>query len=210
MGMESFDKEEEQLFQSQAIEQERGLLRKFAGKAKNAASVLALVSALSAAPGMTTEAYGQQVPQTKTEQVIQNKINEANLTESSTWSRDLLNQVKDDLNKVKTDEDAQWLAAEITKVYSEWYLPTKGTLKEGPYGIKKREYSEDDKKLLAQNATEARKILQNLNMQHPIKGFERIDWQFGDMIKKIKNSMTYSSQRQEEISNHADDILENH
>ncbi len=59
-----------------ALEEEKGVLRKFQGKAKKIAGVLMLMSALSAAPGLVNEAYAEQKQSTKVEHVEKKEIKE--------------------------------------------------------------------------------------------------------------------------------------
>ena len=62
--------EKAELKPEQAIAQERSVLERFKGKAKQVASVLLFVSALSVGPGMVSEAYAQGTKlTTRTEQV---------------------------------------------------------------------------------------------------------------------------------------------
>jgi len=191
--------EQAELKPEQAIAQERSVLERFKGKAKQVAVVLLFVSALSAGPGMVGEAYAQETkPTTRTEQVQkqekqEEKINEANLTESSKWSRGVVESARADMKKIKTAEDAEWLVrTHFNQLVSEYYMPTKGNLKEGPYGIKTRDYTEDDSKLLLRNAQEMKKVMQELNTKFGIEAFDKRIEQVDDMIKKLERQKKFN------------------
>jgi len=207
--------EKAELKPEQAIAQERSVLERFKGKAKQVAGVLLLVSALSAAPGMVGEAYTQEIkPTIHTEQAQkqekqEEKINEANLTESSKWSRGVVESARADMKKIKTAKDAEWLVRTyFNQLVSEYYMPTKGNLKEGPYGIKTRDYTEDDLKLLLRNTQEMKKIIQELNTKFGIKAFNKRIEQLDDMIKKLERQSSYSGQKQKEALERMEKLLQ--
>jgi len=207
--------EEPELKPEQALTQERSVLERFKGKAKQVAGVLLFVSALSAGPGMVSEAYAQETkPTTRTEQVQkqekqEEKINEANLTESSKWSRSVVESARADMKKIKTAEDAEWLVrTHFNQLVSEYYMPTKGNLKEGPYGIKTRDYTEDDSKLLLRNAQEMKKVMQELNTKFGIEAFDKRIEQVDDMIKKLEQRSSYSGQKQKEALERMEKLLQ--
>ena len=207
--------EQAELKPEQAIAQERSVLERFKGKAKQVAGVLLFVSALSAGPGMVGEAYAQETkPTTRTEQVQkqerqEEKINEANLTESSKWSRGVVESARADMKKIKTAEDAEWLVrTHFNQLVSEYYMPTKGNLKEGLYGIKTRDYTEDDSKLLLRNAQEMKKVMQELNTKFGIEAFDKRMEQVDDMIKKLERQSSYSGQKQKEALERMEKLLQ--
>jgi len=252
--------------------QERGVLKRFKGKAKEVAGVLLFVSALSVAPGMVSEAYTQETKQnTRTEQAQkqiegqknihvgggrivdvetgriisvegdkgvgvektknettpitkqekikeqtlttqkkqEEKINKANLTESSRWSQSVIESTRADMKKIKTAEDAEWLVRTyFNQLVSEYYMPTKGNLKEGPYGIKMRNYTEDDSGLLLRNAQEMKKIIQELNAKFGIEAYEKRIEQIDDMIMKLERQSSYSGQKQKEALERMEKLLQ--
>ncbi|MEK7669133.1 MAG: hypothetical protein AAB350_00880 [Patescibacteria group bacterium] len=207
--------EEPELKPEQALTQERSVLERFKGKAKQVAGVLLFVSALSAGPGMVSEAYAQETkPATRTEQVQkqekqEEKINETNLTESSKWSRSVVESARADMKKIKTAEDAEWLIrTHFNQLVSEYYMPTKGNLKEGPYGIKTRDYTEDDSKLLLRNAQEMKKVIQELNTKFGIEALDKRMEQVDDMIKKLERQSSYSGQKQKEALERMEKLLQ--
>ncbi len=235
------------------LTQERGVLQRFKGRAKQVAGALLFVSALSVAPGMASELYTQETkrnikieqaqkqtegrktidvgggrivdvetgriisvegnkgvevkkdeaPIKKQTAIIQEKreekINKANLTESSRWSQGFIESAHADMKKIKTAEDAEWLVRTyFNQFVSEYYMPTKGNLKEGPYGIKIRNYTEDDSKLLLRNAQEMKRIIQDLNAKFGIQAYEKRIEQIDDMIIKLERQSSYSGQKQKE------------
>lgn len=207
--------QEAELKPEKALAHERGVLERFKGKAKQVAGVLLFVSALSAGPGMVSEAYAQETkPATRTEQVQkqekqEEKINEANLTESSKWSQGVVESARADMKKIKTAEDAEWLVrTHFNQLVSEYYMPTKGNLKEGPYGIKTRDYTEDDSGLLLRNAQEMKKIMQELNTKFGIEAFDKRMEQVDDMIKKLERQSSYSGQKQKEALERMEKLLQ--
>lgn len=206
---------EAKLEPEQAFARERSVLERFKGKAKQVAGVLLFVSALSAGPGMVSEVYAQETkPTTWTEQVQkqekqEEKINEANLTESSKWSRSVVESARADIKKIKTAEDAEWLVrTHFNQFVSEYYMPTKGNLEEGPYGIKTRVYTEDDSKLLLQNAQEMKEIIQELNTKFGLEAFPKQMKQVNDMIKKLERQSSYSGQKQKEALERMEKLLQ--
>lgn len=197
-----------------ALTQEESIFNKFHGKAKKIANVMILMTALSAAPGFTQEAYAQEkgrqpVKQEQVQQKEEDKINEAKLTGSSTWARGITESARADLKKIKTAEDAEWLIrSHFNQLVSEYYLPTKGNLKEGPYGIKTREYSEDDTKLLLQSAKEMKQLLQDLNTKYGIEAYDKRQEQIDDMIKKLERQSSNSFQKQKEVLDRFEKMLQ--
>jgi hypothetical protein len=87
-------------------------------------------------------------------------------------------------------------------------MPTKGNLKEGPYGIKTRDYTEDDLKLLLRNTQEMKKIIQELNTKFGIKAFNKRIEQIDDMIKKLERQSSYSGQKQKEALESVEKLLQ--
>jgi hypothetical protein len=190
----------------QALTKERSVLERFKGKAKQVAVVLLFVSALSAGPGMVREAHAQETEQQEKQE---EKINEANLTESSKWSRGVVESARADIKKIKTAEDAEWLArTHFNQFVSEYYMPTKGDLKEGPYGIKTRDYTEDDSKFLLRNAQEMKRIMQELNTKFGIEAFDKRMEQVDGMIKKLERQSSYSGRKQKEALERMEKLLQ--
>lgn len=209
--MKSFESpsasEQEKLQPERAVAQERGVLDRFRGKAKEIAGVMMMLSALSVMPGIPTEAYAEKRKQpTQAGQIQKNKeqhVNEAKLTASSTWAGAIMESMRADMGKIKTAEDADWLMrSHFRKFISEYYFPTEGNVKEGAYGVKVRHYSPEDAQFVLKNAQEMKQMLQDLNMRYGMdielygKRLERID----DMIGKLERKSSYSYQkRQEEL-----------
>jgi hypothetical protein len=214
--------ETEGLEPAEAIKNEQSILEKFRGKARQIVKVLTFVSALSVSSGMVNEVYAQQTKhagrseQVKKQEKTKEKINEANLTGSSTWSRGTVEAARADEKKIEqADEteaqkvkDAQWLVkTHFNQFVSEYYMPTNGDLKEGPYGIKMREYSEDDLRLLLQEAREMKSFLQELNAKYPLEAFDKRMEQIDDMIKKLEGRSSYSGQKQKEALDKMEQLL---
>jgi len=201
-----------------ALREEKSILERFRGKeGRDIAKVMIFVSALSAGAGIVKEAYAQETqPLTKIEQVKQEKqkeqkieINEANLTASSMWSGNIIESARNDMDKIKTAEDAEWLVRSyFNQFVSEYYMPTKGNLKEGPYGIKMRDYSEDDSKFLLQNAREMKELLQELNEKFGIEAYEKRIEQIDDMITKLEKQSSYAGQKQKEVLERLEKMLQ--
>jgi hypothetical protein len=214
-GMRESSTEKAELKPEQAIAQERSVLERFKGKAKQVAGVLLFVSALSIAPGVVGEAYAQenkradQIKQVQKQEKQEEKINEAGLTESSKWSREIIESARTDMKKIKTTEDAEWLVrTHFNQFVSEYYMPTIGNLKDGPYGIKTRDYTEDDSKLLLRNAQEIKKIMQGVNAKFGIEAFDKRMEQIDDMINKLKRQSSYSGQKQKEALERMEELLQ--
>lgn len=195
--------QEAELKPEQALAQERGVLERFKGKAKQVVGVLLFVSALSAGSGLVSETYAQEAePATQIEQAQKQeergeKINEANLTESSKWARDIINSAQAEMEKIETAEDAEWLLRTyFNQFVYEYYMPTKGNLKEGSYGLATRDYTEDDIKLLFKSALDMKGIVHNLNYKFKIKAFDKRMEQIDDVIIKLGKKSFYSGQKQ--------------
>ncbi len=206
-----------------ALQEEESILGRFRGKAKTAARVMVVISLLSIGLGIVkeTHAHAQEAqPLTKSEEVEQEKqeeekeeekieINEANLTASSMWSGNIIESARNDMDKIKTAEDAEWLVRSyFNQFVSEYYMPTKGNLKEGPYGIKMRDYSEDDSKFLLQNAQEMKELLQELNEKFGIEAYEKRMEQIDDMITKLERQSSYVGQKQKEVLERLEKMLQ--
>lgn len=196
----------DELKPEKVLAQERSVLERFKGRAKQVANVFLFVSALSAGPGVASETYAQETkPTARTEEVQkqekqEEKINEDNLTESSKWSQGVIESARADIKKIKNAEDANWLVrTHLNQLVSEYYIPTKGNLKEGSYGRKTRDYTEDDSKLLLRNAQEMKEIIQELNTKFGIQGYEKQIEQVDIMIKRLERQSSYSGQKQKEM-----------
>jgi hypothetical protein len=177
---------------NQALDREKTLLERFSGKAKKIARVMALVSALSAVPVVTQEAYAQENKDaTKVEKVEkeqEEKIDMSKVTEASKWSKDMLEQAKSDLNEIKTADDADYLARDIFKIYAEYYL-----------GIKTKEYTNDDRRFVLQNVKGAVKLLGDLNKKFPVHGYEHMVDCFSDVVKHLNYSLSYAGKKDREM-----------
>lgn len=154
-----------------------------------------------------------QPPVIKQKQEVQkeqkNKINEAKLTASSAWARDIIKNTYIDLKKIKTTKDAEWfIRSYINQFVSEYYLPTKGNLKEGVYGIKIREYSQDDIKLLLKITKEMKQILENLNKKYNINTYNKYQDQINNIIENLELQSSFSFQKQKEILDQVDKIFQ--
>jgi len=203
------------------LQEEKSILERFRGKtAREVAKVMIFVSVLSAGSGIVKETYAQKAQSpTKIEEAKQEKqekqeeqkieINEANLTASSIWSGHIIESARNDMDKIKTAEDAEWLVRSyFNKFVSEYYMPTKGNLKEGPYGIKMRDYSEDDSKFLLQNAQEMKELLQELNEKFGIEAYKKRIEQIDDMIMKLEKQSSYAGQKQKEVLGRLENMLQ--
>jgi len=215
MNMKSFENkpkirqnnEETWLKSAEALEEERGILGRFKGKAKSVANLMLLVSALSVAPGVVNEAYAQAGnPTNKTEQVqapskqAVEKIDESKLTESGKWARNIVEAAKKDLSKIKTAEDANWLIRDyFGQFVFEYYMPTKGQVEEGAYGTKSRVASGADLELILQEAKEMKTIIDYLNKKFGIEAYGNRSSQINDVILKATNRASYAGQKQSEI-----------
>ncbi|MFH1838090.1 MAG: hypothetical protein ABH808_01165 [Candidatus Kuenenbacteria bacterium] len=142
-----------------------------------------------------------QIKQVEEQQKKQEeKINKANLTESSKWSLSIIKFAREDIKKIKTAEDAEQLIhTYFNQFVSEYYIPTKGDLKEGSYGIITRDYTEDDSKLLLQKAQEMKNIIQELSIKFGIKAFEKRTEQINDIIKKLEWRLSDAGKKEVEI-----------
>lgn len=167
----------------------------FAKRARDAAKIMLFASALSTGPGLVQDSNAQNLERnTKIEDTTKN------ITESGSWSQVALDKIKKDLKMIKTEEDANWLANDISGIFREFYFPSKGVLEDNKVidGLKKRIYTQEDRLLYLQNAKEAKEILIELNGRFKINGFEKIVDQADDMLKKLEVSTSYSAQRERE------------
>ena len=206
--------ESNELNPQNAIVQEKSIFERFTGLPKEVAKVLILVSALSAAPALASERspeHGKQTTASETgEKKSGGEINEANLTSSSLWSQEIMNSARADLSKIKTAEDAKWfMKSRFKQLVSEFDFPTQGNIKEGVYGVKTREYSEDDLKLLLKNATEMKQLLQDLHARFGIENFDKYLERIDRMISETERRSSYSSQRQNDIFDRYDEYKAN-
>lgn len=189
-----------------ALAKERGIFERFSGKAKKIGNVMLLVSVLAMTSGVASKvnAQEQKGSDTKTEQVQKDqeeKIDESKLTESSKLFRGIVKSAKVDMGKIKTQEDANWLIrTHFGHFVSEYYMPTEGNVKEGAYGTKTRDYSEEDLKLVLQEAKEMKKIFEDLNVKFKVEAFSSRMEQIDDLIKKVENRSSYSGQKQKALS----------
>jgi cell division protein FtsL len=210
-SLKAFDSEK-------ALEKERGILERFGGKAKHIARVMLVVSVLTSGPLLARKAYAEEgQARSKTEEVEHEKqnleIDKAKLTESSQWSGGIVESARKDLVKIKTADDAEWLVRSyFNKFVSEYYLPTKGDLKEGPYGIKSRQYTLDDLKFLLKNARELKKILRGLNEKFGITAYQNRMEQINDIIYKTEGQLeeqsSYAGQKEKESLEQLEKYLE--
>lgn len=189
----------------QALAQEKTGLERFSGMSKKVARVMLLVSALSVAPGVVSQANAQETkaPGAKIEQVQKNqeeKIDESKLTESSKWSKSIIESARADMAKIKTQEDANWLIrSHFGPFVSEYYMPTKGDIKEGAYGTKTRDYTQEDSRFLLQGAKEMKKIVEELNTKFKVEAYsDRIE-QIDKLITHLESKSSYAGQKQSEL-----------
>lgn len=207
MSHESFNLPEEPLLNNDTEEKEPAkpepkksnwFKRVFAVGSAVAATSLGNMEA-KADDGRGADNYKGQQPNIEMVESV-NEINPANLTESSKWSSDIMRSVQEDLKKVRTAEDADFLLqTHFNAFVSEYYFPTKGNLKEGPYGTKAREYTPDDFKLLIRNIQEIKRTIEALNVKFGIKAFDERVGQANDMLEKIKDKSSYAGQKKKEI-----------
>lgn len=167
------------------------------------------VAAFTAMTAGTQEASAQDVPEAskdnapKKEQVEQKEvvINESLVTSSGSWAREYLKEMKEWLSGVKTAEDAEnILALQFRKFVGEYYIPKKGIIKDGAYGTKSREYSEDDHKVIFNCEQSYREILESLNKKFPdLPSYKMIDEELADMKMRLENEMSISGKADREI-----------
>ncbi len=200
-----------------ALGHEKTLLERFSGKARKIARVMTLVSALSAAPGLVQEAYAQQAtPGTKTEQVNKDTINEANVTESGSWAKQILEKAKSELSEVETKEDAlAFINANVGNFVREWRFPTKGNIRALEYGgktysnIVSRRYSADDGKLIMQSARAFKSIIQDLDSKYQIGNIgNNAQTILDDIIKDAAEKSSYANRKRQELLDRSDKILD--
>lgn len=170
--------------------QKRGV---FIQKSKNAARAMLFAATMTAGLGTAETAEAQ----TKS-QGHEKEASLKNVTESGTWSTKDLEAIKTDVSKVKTDADAEWVAKEINSFFIQFYMPTKGILKEGVYGLKQRVYTDDDRLLFLENAKGAREILAGLGKDHMVAGLDKYLEQADDVITKLEQSTSLSGQKERE------------
>ncbi len=189
----------------QALNKEKTLFERFSGKAKKIARVMTLVSALSAAPGLVQEAYAEQKsPDVKVKQVEKESINEANVTESGKWAKEILDQAKSELSEVKTREDAiHFINSNAGSFMRECYFPTKGNIRQAELvpTLTLRKYSVDDLRLIAQVAEQLKTILQDLDSKYSMGGtIDKVKTNLDDIDKKASSETLYSSRKQADAS----------
>jgi hypothetical protein len=213
--MESINQTESIPFQEETVKEEKSLLEKFTGKAKNVARVMALVSALSAAPGLVPEAHAQQAPDTKTEQVEKNTINEANVTESGKWVRDILEKAKSELSEVETKKDAIiFINVNMGDFIKEYRFPTKGNIRKAEYNgkiydnIVTRKYTKEDSKIIIETAKEFKTILQDLNSKFSLEGYDKTQNTLDEVINKATEESSYTHRKQQEILDREVEVLD--
>lgn len=204
----------EEAIEKSPLPKEKLILERFRGRAGEVARAMMLVSTLVVGSGITKEAHAQESDSpTKTEQVKQEEqkleINEANITTSSKWSGDIVESARNDMSKIKTPEDAEWLVrSHFNKFVSEYYMPTTGDLEEGPYGTKIRNYTEDDSKFLLQNAQEMKELLQEINEKFSVEAYKDRTEQVDDIITKLERKLSYAGQKQNEALKQLERILQ--
>lgn len=185
-----------------ALQREKTQLERFREKGKKTAAAVATFLLLStAAYGQRAERFQEEPKEGSEAEEVERgekQIETANLTASSTWAIGIIDSARGDMGKISTSEDAEWLVrSHHNKLISEFYLPTKGNVKEGPYGVPTREYSEDDVKLLIEKAHDMKKILEALNNQFGIEAYEKRQAKLDDMIDALKRRLSYSWQKQQ-------------
>jgi hypothetical protein len=173
--------------------------------------LLASVVGASALAGAGVEQANAQEHKTvdkQHQQLSQEKqgpqIDESKLTESSKWSREIVNSAKADLKNIKTQEDANWLIRSYFGPFvAEYYTPTKGNLKEGAYGTKTREYSKEDLIFLLQQAKVMKQIVEELNAKFGVEAYgDRIS-EIDGLIGKLESRSSYAGQAQERMLKNA-------
>ena len=136
------------------------------------------------------------------------KLEETNLTESSRWSNNVLDSAKEDFDRIKTKEDAEWLIrSHFNQFVSEFYMPKEGNVREGPYGVPIREYATEDIKLLLKNANELKSLLISLNSKYGVANYSKRQQQLDDMIEKLKRKSSYAGQKQMEALERMEKVL---
>lgn len=190
--------------QDAAIEKERGFLETMEGKAKKVAKVMALVSALSLGAGYGEEAYARDRDDTpRAEQVERSNerpSREERLTSAGRMFDRMVDDAREDMGKIQTAEDAEWLLrAHVDQFVSEYYIPSKGgRVRKDPYGVKVREYSEGDLHSILQNAKDMKNILNEIQEKYGIDQQKRSE-QLDDMIQKVERRASYAGRMEEAL-----------
>ena len=176
--------------------------RRSSGKFGKLGRAFAMVGAFAAGSGLAAEASagdaGGKAKQEDTEK--KGKIDESKLTESGKWARSMIEAAKAELRHLETAEDAEaFVSTHFTKFVSEFYMPTKGNVKDGPYGTKSRVLTWDDARLVAESAVAMREILVELNTKFPVEAYDKRLEQVDDMVTKSAKRSTYAGQKQAEM-----------
>ncbi len=207
MGMENIQQEttnEGSMDPTEFLAREKTILEKFGGNARKIARVMALVSALSTAPGLTQETYAQQIPDTKTEQVEKENINEENITESGEWAKEILEKAESELTEIETKEDVvHFINSNVGSFMRECYFPTKGDIKQAELApnLTLRRYSVDDLKLIVEVSEQFKIIIQGLNTKYNVgENIDKVEKNLADIGDKASTETSYSSRKQAKAS----------
>lgn len=202
-----------------AREMESSILQKFTGKAKLISRVLIMTSMLTLGAGVFKEASaGENASKDSTEQV-ENKaggsssaekteINRNNLTASGMYAENVVLSARIDMEKVETSADANTLVrTHLNNLVSEFFEPTKGDVKEGAYGVRVVDRSQEDALLWEKSANEMKQIIEELNKDYGIEAFEKRISQINTIIEKLKKEASYSYQTQKKMMEEAEKEL---
>lgn len=191
--------------------QEKGFFEKAANKLKTTVGLGALIATLGMSEGVASETPAQENKKPEASLVESEvKIDESKLTESSKWSSEVIGAAQEELGQLKTKEDANWfLRSHFGGLVGEFYIPTKGNLKEGSYGTKIRQYSDEDLKLLLKNTRTMEGIIDELNTKFGgVEDYAGRKEQLKDMVTKLEYNSTYEAKKKREMIDKASKILE--
>ncbi|MBM3204869.1 hypothetical protein FJZ48_02735 [Candidatus Uhrbacteria bacterium] len=137
---------------------------------KRAVKKVAMGATLLASVGAASEAAAKKPERKPT---LTNKAeNKLETTQASAWAEEIFTRAKNDINKLRTSEDAEaWMRKFASEFEREWRFPSKGPMVEiapkvSP-GVKDHAYQKDDRQQVKKKASELKRLMDRVHDQFP-------------------------------------------
>jgi hypothetical protein len=224
-----FESETSSEFRSEEVlGREKTVLDKFRGRAKELAALMIFASSIACGPRVERADAGAHdrtniemqntKPRPARPSTLQKEIPtsiSARTSVSSTAEAGVGSENNDtpnnsEVSRLKTKEDAEWyVRSHLNPLISEFYIPTKGEVVEGPYGVPIRKYSAEEYGMQLKSARIMERTLTYLHKKFGLDNFEERMAQIRDMITKLEQQSSYAGQAQREILDAAERALNN-
>ncbi len=191
--------------------QEKTLLEKFVGKAREMAGVFMLVTLAACSKEKSPESIpAVETPPTPAATTVHGEnveeINAANITDASKWSANIINSMKADRSRVKTAEDADmFLKLHVGEFLFETYAPKvlKAALKnKRAEEIKDfMDYTTDDYRLTLKNARALRSTADELMTGFGLaEKYKEARDELDELIRTLEWNTSYAGEKAREAT----------